>query len=229
MGTKKATTSRPNLALLYVRVSTSQQAVSGLGQEAQEAALRAAASLAGFDVEVVVEDGGRSGKALRNRPALRSALDRLARGEAAALYVAKMDRLARNTRETLSVADEADKAGWRLVALDTNLDTGTPVGRLVMTVLAAVAEMERERISERHREAHAARRARGIVWGKDSGPRAVLPADVRGRILTAHEDGQSLRTIAAALTSEGVPTARGGAWHASTVAHVLRSPSLLAA
>jgi DNA invertase Pin-like site-specific DNA recombinase len=228
MGTKQAKATRPNIALLYVRVSTSQQAVSGLGQEAQEAALRAAAAIAGYDVEVVVEDGGKSGKALRNRPALRSALDRLGKGEAAALYVAKMDRLARNTRETLAVADAADKAGWRLVALDTNLDTGTPVGRLVMTVLAAVAEMERERIAERQRDAHAARRTRGIVWGKDAGPRAELPSDVRSRILSAHGEGQSLRTIAASLTSDGIPTARGGAWHASTVAHVLRSPSLAA-
>lgn len=228
-GTRKAK-SKPtssSVAVAYVRVSTTRQAESGLSLEQQERTLVAAIEAAGYTALVVREEG-RSGKNMRNRPALQEALGMLARGEAAALYVAKMDRLARNAAETLLLADEADRRGWRLVALDLALDTATPVGRLVMTVLAAVAEMERSRISERHRDAHAARRARGEVWGVTTGPRPELPAQVRERIADEQQQGKSLRAIAATLNAEQVPTARGGIWHASTIAHVLRSPSLAA-
>lgn len=216
------------VAVLYVRVSTGQQAESGLSLEQQERNLRSAAEVAGFTEVRVIVEAGVSGKSLRNRPALAEALDLLATGEASALFVTKLDRLARNTRDTLHVVDLADKEGWRLVALDLALDTGTPVGRLVLTVLAAVAEMERQRIGERHREWHAAHRARGSVWGVDAGPRQETPAHVVERIVSERQAGTSLRVIAEQLNAENVPTARGGKWHASTVSAILHSPSVRA-
>jgi len=218
-------TDRPNVALIYVRVSTARQAEEGISLDSQERTLTAVAEAAGYTVEVLREEG-RSAASITGRPVLREALSRLAAGEAAALYVAKIDRLARSTSDALKIVDAAQREGWRMVAQDLALDTATPVGRLVLTVLAAVAEMERAQISSRHREWHAEKRARGIVWGVDEGPQALLPLEVRSRIAGDRRNGLSLRAIADALNAEGVATARGGRWHASTVKAVLDSPSL---
>lgn len=216
---------RPSVAVLYLRVSTAQQAESGLSLEQQERQLRHAAEASGFASVEVVREEGRSGGSFRNRPGLAHALDLLASGQAAALLVAKMDRLSRSARDTLAVLDLAERQGWRLVALDLGLDTATPTGRLVLTMLAAVAEMERARIGERHRDWHAAKRARGLVWGRDEGPRSPVPAEVRARIVAERSAGASLRVIAAGLDADGIPTANGGArWWPSTVAGVLNSP-----
>lgn len=223
----RRTLDRPSVALLYLRVSTGRQAESGLSLESQERQLRQAAELAGYSEVLVLREEGISGKSLRNRPALQEGLQLLARGEAAALLVAKMDRLSRSTRDTLHLCDLADREGWRLVSLDLNLDTATPTGRLVLTLLAAVAEMERARIAERHRDWHAAKRERGLVWGVDEGPRAQTPESVRRRVLDERAQGRSLRAIADGLNVDNVPTTRGGVkWHASTVAALLSSPSL---
>lgn len=216
-------TNRPNIAIVYVRVSTGQQ-VDGSSLDGQERTVADAARQAGYDVEIVREEG-RSGATISGRPALRDALNRLAAGQAAALYVSKIDRLARSTIDALKVAEQAEKQGWRLVALDVALDSGTPAGKLVLTLLAAVAEMERQRIGERHRDWHQEHRARGHRWGVDEGPKPLLPADVRSRIVAERQRGDSLRTIANRLNLENVPTARGGRWHASTIKHVIESPS----
>jgi len=217
---------RPSVALLYIRVSTGQQAESGLSLEHQEQTLRQSAMGYGFAEVVVLREEGISGKSLRNRPALQLGLDMLAKGEAAALLVSKMDRLSRSTSDTLYLAGLADRQGWRLLSLDLGLDTATPTGRLVLTMLAAVAEMERSRISERHVSWHAAKRERGLVWGVNEGQKALLPDSVRLRIVTERASGRSLRAIAEGLESDGVPTAKAGKWYASTISAVLRSPSL---
>lgn len=222
---RKPSTDRPRIALAYVRVSTGQQAESGLSLDAQERRVIAEAEAAGYTVEVIREEG-RSGKSITGRPLLMAALARLEAGEAGALYVAKLDRLSRSTYDALGVSRLAERQGWRLVVTELGADTATPQGRLLFTLVAAVAEMELETIRERHRAWHAEARERGRIWGDNHGPRTSIPVEVLDRISTERESGRSLRTIAAGLTADGIPTARGGAWHASTVAAVLRSPAL---
>ena len=216
---------RPSVAVLYVRVSTGQQVDSGLSLEHQERTLRAAAEAAGYREVLVLREEGVSGKSLRNRPALAEALRLLAVGQAAALLVSKLDRLSRSTRDTLTLCDLADREGWRLISSDIGLDTSTPTGRLVLTMLAAVAQMERARIAERITERHAAERTRGVKWGIDKGPRPLISAQARARIVAERHAGKSLRVIAQGLNSDKVPSGKGGTWYASTVSHVLTSPS----
>lgn len=224
---KKATADRPRIALAYVRVSTGQQAESGLSLDAQERRVIAEAEAAGYTVEVVRE-AGRSGKSLSGRPLLLDALARLEAGEAAALYVAKVDRLARRTFDALSVVELAQSQGWRLVITEAGLDTDTVMGRAFLAIGAIFAELELEAIGDRHRAWHAEARERGQVWGVNHGPRTSLPVSVLDRIAGERESGKSLRAIADGLTADGIPTARGGTWHASTVAAVLKSPALAA-
>jgi len=209
------------LALLYARVSTQMQVTDGISLDAQEKELRNAATLAGFtDMELVREEG-RSGKSIKGRPALRSSLERLESGEASALFVTRVDRLARSTKDFLSIIDRANNKGWRLVLLDLNLDTSSYQGRFVVTIMSALAEMERSVIASRQREVHKYRRDTGKVWGVDLGSKTKVSQETLERIRTEREKGMSYHAIAAALNADNVPTALGGEWHGSTIRKTL--------
>jgi DNA invertase Pin-like site-specific DNA recombinase len=208
-------------ALLYARVSTQMQVQDGMSLSAQERTLRQAAELAGYTSVELLREEGRSGKSIKGRPVLRDALGRLSSGSANALFVTRIDRLARSTQDFLTIVDHAHKYNWRLVLLDLNLDTSSYQGRFVVTVMSALAEMERGIIAERQKDIHKDRRDRGLVWGKDLGPKQRISEELRQRIKDDRARGLSLRKIAQALDAEGVETAYGGKWTASTINYVL--------
>lgn len=223
MARRSKPSARPACALGYVRVSTLEQAESGAGLAAQRSTIDLAAQAAGLTVLDVMADEAVSGKiAPTKRPGLAAALALLAAGDACALIVSKVDRLGRKTSDVLALADLADREGWRLIAPDLGLDTATPTGRLVLTMLAACAQFERDRIAERTREGLAEKRAMGVRLGRP----VVLAAIVRARIAAERADGATLTAIADGLNADGTPTARGGRWHASTVRSVLASLAL---
>lgn len=213
-----------NKAYLYARVSTKMQVDDGVSLDAQERQLKAAADLAGFTEHVVLREEGRSGKSIQGRPVLRKALERLDNGEAGALFVTRLDRLARSTRDFLSIVDRSQKHGWRLALLDLGLDTATHQGRFVVTIMAAMAEMERGMISERQKDVHQDRRDAGKVWGVDLGPKPLLDDTTRSTIVDYRARGLSFNRIAEMLNAANVPTAKPGArWHSATVKHVYES------
>lgn len=213
-------------ALLYIRVSTARQAAEGFSLEGQERTLREAAERAGYTSKLFT-DGGKSGKSMSNRPALLEALELLNSGKAQALYFTKLDRLARTTKDLLTITDMANKNRWRLVALDGAIDTDTPQGKLMLTLLGSFAEFERGLAGARQRETHATRRANGVRWGIDKGNNPETPLAIRKKIVSLHASGVSLNQIARELNAEGTPTTRGGVrWYPSTVSAILNSPSL---
>jgi DNA invertase Pin-like site-specific DNA recombinase len=208
-------------ALLYARVSTQMQVQDGMSLSAQERTLRQAAELAGYKSVELLREEGRSGKSIKGRPVLRDALGRLSSGDANALFVTRIDRLARSTQDFLTIVDHAHKYNWRLVMLDLNLDTSSYQGRFVVTVMSALAEMERGIIAERQKDIHKDRRDRGLVWGKDLGPKQRISEELRQRIKDDRARGLSLREIARGLDADGLKTAYGGKWTASTINYVL--------
>lgn len=212
---------RRDMAILYVRVSTTQQRNQGWSLEDQEDALEEAAFNYGYTEMVTIVEDGKSGRDTSKRPGITEAMSLLASGEASALFVTKIDRLARNTVDALTIVDAASNQGWRLVSLDLPLDPMTPDGRYMLTMWAANAELELSRIADRHREWHKYSRLRGGVWGVNIGPQQEVPADVEARIMDEHYSGKSLREIARVLNDEGIPTPRSGKWHASSVKHVI--------
>ncbi len=159
----------------YVRVSTHEQAASGLGLDAQRAAITLAATARGWQV-VWIEDAGYSAKSLR-RPGVTRALRMLAKGEAQAIVVAKLDRLSRSVQDFAATMDTARRQGWALVALDLGVDTTTPAGELVANVMAAVAQWERRVIGQRTADALAAKKAQGVRLG---GPITTPPPCASG-------------------------------------------------
>lgn len=221
MTRRPKTTARADTLIAYLRVSTEEQANSGLGLEAQRAAITAAAAGQGLEIVEWCIDEGRSAKTL-DRPELNRALSAVQSGQAAGLVVSRLDRLSRRLTDLLALVDRAQREGWRLVALDLGVDTATAPGRFVASMLGAVAELERNLVSERTKAALAAKKARGDRLGRP----VTLPAETRRLIADLRAEGLTLRAIGAELDRRGVPTARGGAWAPATVAAVLRSVEL---
>jgi site-specific DNA recombinase len=211
------------IALLYARVSTQLQVNDGVSLDVQERQLRQAAELAGYTDFELVREEGRSGKSITGRPALTEALKRLDTGTASALFVTRIDRLARSTKDFLSIIDRANANKWRLVMLDLNLDTASYQGRFVVTIMSALAEMERGIIAERQKDVHKDRRARGVVWGVDMGPRNKTSEEVKQRIFSEREAGASYRSIANGLNKDNIPTQNGRQWYATTVKNLVDS------
>jgi len=198
------------IAYCYARVSTQMQAEDGMSLGAQEKQLIAAAELAGYEA-VILREEGRSGKSITGRPVLGQALEDLDAGKAKALFVTRLDRLARSTRDFLSIVDRSHKYEWRLALLDLGLDTGTYQGRFVVTIMSAMAEMERGMISMRQKDVHKDRRDNKKVWGVDLGPLPLVESDIRDRITSERDAGLSYKMIADNLNNEAIPTVLGGA------------------
>lgn len=206
-----------NRAAVYLRVSTDEQATS---LEAQRATCARIAAQNGYEIVGEYIDENVSGAiAIDRRPALKLALADLAGDKADRLIVAKLDRLARNVRVALEIEEDyATRHGWGIVLGDLDIDTSTAAGKLQLSMFASVARFERDRISERTREALAVKKAQGVRLGRPSG----LAAEIVSRIVAERAAGVSLRKIADGLTGDGIATAQGGkAWHASTVSKVL--------
>src|SRR4051794_39103104 len=105
----------------YARVSTSEQADSRAGIEAQRAAIVAECKRRGWELLTTIEDGGFSARDLK-RPGIQAALEELRRGSAKALVVAKLDRLSRSMIDFTGLMARAQREGWALVALDCDVD-----------------------------------------------------------------------------------------------------------
>src|SRR4051794_23970318 len=216
-------------AVTYIRVSSEQQGRSGLGVEAQRAAIARFMADQGFEpvAEHVEIETGKGSDALDRRLQLAAALKR-AKAEKCPVIVAKLDRLSRD------VAFISGLMAQRVAFIVAEL--GPDVDPFMLHIYAALAEKERALISARTKDALTAAKARGVRLGN---PRNLDAAGRVGREALAHRADQhaanvlpliddirrqgatSLREIAAQLTARGVRTARGGAWTATAVKNVL--------
>ncbi len=227
------------MTVAYYRVSTQKQGRSGLGLEAQEAAVAAYASAAGCAVVASyteVETGKRDD--LENRPELRRAIAHAKRSKAV-LVIAKLDRLTRSVYVTALL----HKSGVEFVCCDQ-----PTANRLTIQILAAVAEDEARRISQRTKDALSAYKARGNVLGAARPESRNLTQEARRRgarsagaaarkaAQAAYEDvsetirsldsaGLSLRAVAQHLNDQGHTTRRGCAWNPVQVSRVLKAVS----
>lgn len=201
----------------YARVSTDEQALYGYGLDAQETKLRDYARRVNAEM-TIMRDEGISGKSLE-RPALMRALAKIAAGDADGLVVAKLDRLTRSVIDFMLLMEWFDTAKAQLVAMDIELDTTLPTGRLMVQMMAIFGEWERGLIAQRTRDALAAAKAQG----RPIGPPSVNDRpEIAQRIRRMREAGMTLQAICDHLDADGVPTSRGGSrWRPSAVQAVL--------
>jgi site-specific DNA recombinase len=162
----------------YTRVSTEDQKNSGLGLEAQRAAITAWAAGRGLEV-TIYEDAGITGTSMEKRPALEAAL--CAATEGTVLVAYSLSRFARSTRDMLSIAERLKRQGADLVSLTESIDTTTATGRLVFTLLSALSQFERDLTSERTRAALGALKARGVKLGPKKANTAAAHEATRRR------------------------------------------------
>jgi DNA invertase Pin-like site-specific DNA recombinase len=206
----------------YLRVSTLEQGRSGLGLAAQRHRIEEQARVREWGELVWEIDDGWSGKSL-DRPALARLLDRITAGDR--VVVAKLDRLSRSTLDFANLLKRSGDEGWSVVVLELDLDTGTAIGHFVVTILAAVAELERGLISERTSAALQAAKARGRRLGV--GNRQMSGETLAAIVALREGEGLSMGAIADRLNETGIPTARGGQrWYSSTIRSALRSHEL---
>lgn len=220
----------------YYRVSTDRQGRSGLGLQAQRDAVARYVAGAGGIVAAEFEEV-ESGKRI-DRPQLAAALA-ACRARRAALVIAKLDRLARNARFLLHVVEGTGEAG--VVFCDLPSVPPGPVGKFLLTQMAAVAELEAGLISQRTKAALAAAKARGTKLGNPNlragtsehahAAAAAKSRQARARALdvlpyieAARRAGAcTLADLAEALTNRGVPTPAGrSTWRPEQVRRVLR-------
>lgn len=209
----------PKPVIAYYRVSTCRQGESGLGLDAQRQATKAYIEQQSLQLcaEFTEVESGRK----RERPQLEAALS-ACRKRGAILLIAKLDRLARNVH-FISGLLEADV---KFVAIDM-----PSADRFMMHVYAAMAEEEARRISDRTRCALQAAKRRGVVLGKACGKLAKKNKEDADSFALRHgpnieilatQHGSSIREISSQLNVEGLRSAKGGDWHPTTVARLLK-------
>jgi site-specific DNA recombinase len=218
-------------AVGYVRVSTDKQAERGCSLEAQAEKIRAMAVVHGTDLQDMIVDGGESAKSLQ-RPGMERLLALVNGRKVDAVIIAKLDRLTRSVRDLCRLLELFEKKNVALISVAESLDTGSAAGRLVITIMAAVSQWEREAIGERTRDAMAHKRRQcervgNIAFGYRLAPDGahVEPDEREQAAITAirklRASGRTLRQIATDLNQEGYRTRRGSEWRLESVVRVL--------
>lgn len=221
-------------AAIYIRVSTLKQELSPAAQEEQA---RLYCQMKGYKVAAVFQEIGVSGgKEFASRAKGSELLARLA--EFDIVVLTKLDRAFRSTVDCILTVEKLRAAGKVIVFLDLSIDSSTPAGMLCLTMLAAFASFERQRIGERITEALGEVKAQGrkigpagfgfrnlarMVDGRkvDAGRHEPIDIEARGLQIISSMRGEPLRTIAAALTAANVPTRRGGKWGTGNVGKIV--------
>lgn len=213
----------------YIRVSTQKQGQSGLGIEAQQAAVAHYVQARGQLVAEMHEvESGRKGS--KHRPQLARALE-ACRKQKAALVIGKLDRLARDVRFFLEVIDDS-RVDIRFADLP-EICPSTDEGRMILVSMANFAEFEGRRISTRTKAALAAAKARGAVLGRAGAinlrpnieerreAAGAFAARLAPLLSEMRQRGLSQRSMLAELNSIGVPTPKGSTWRLSQLQRVL--------
>lgn len=220
-------------AVAYLRVSTAGQVRDGVSLDAQKSKVTAWAGLNGHKLAGVFTDAGLSGGSATNRPGLQAAIDAACK-QKAVLVVYSLSRLARSTKDAITISERLEKCGADLVSLSEKIDTTSASGKLYFRIIAAFAEFERDVISERtrfgmeHLRSKGRRVSRHVPFGFNlAGDGATLLQNAsEHRVLRLmkkwQKQGCSLRDIARQLQRRGHKPKHGGSrWSPGVIRQIL--------
>lgn len=219
-------------AVGYARVSSQDQAESGLSLTHQENKIRAYATALDIELTGIAVDAGYSAKSL-NRPAMQEVMNQVKSGAVDCVIILKLDRLTRSVKDLGAVVELFEKTGAALISVQDSINTATAAGRLVLNVLGSVAQWEREAVGERTKAALSVKKSAGQRVGEipfgyalaDDGitlepVAAELEAIAMMKELRAN--GASFAKIALELEARGITTKKGKSrWQPMTISNIL--------
>jgi len=212
------------------------QVNEGVSLDAQSAKIRAYCELNDLELVEIVCDAGKSAKST-NRDGLQKCLAMIASGEAGAIVVYKLDRLSRKVLDTLNLISEIESYGASLHSIVEKLDTQSALGKFFVNMTAALAQLERDQVSERVTMAMAHKKSEGqhcgaAPFGFEMVDKELVKVESQFEAIAIIREmrasGAALRTIADRLNGAGVPTQRGGKWQASTINQIIKREALAA-
>jgi len=220
---------------IWIRVSTEDQA-QGDSPEHHEKRARMYAEVKGWSVVRVYNLSAVSGKTVKEHPEAQAMLADVAEHRIQGLIFSKLARLARNTKELLDFSEYFESHGADLISLAESIDTSTPAGRFFYTLIAAMAQWEREEIADRVKASVVVRATLGKPLGGAASygyrwdeNRRLVPdpaeAPVRRLIYELFDKHKRCRTVARLLNASGYRTRKGSAFSDTTVRRLLEDPT----
>jgi len=202
----------------YCRVSTDKQVEANNSLPFQEDKIWNETNNRGWALKEILVDEGRSAKDL-DRPNLQKALAMLSSGKCNILMVTKLDRLSRSVIDVCDLGARAKKEGWKLLILDINIDTTCPSGEMILTVLSALSQWERQMISARTKEGLSVVRSKGTKLGRPK----VRSQELDDQILSLRAKNHTYQEIADILNEKRIKTPTGkGVWRYQGIQRILR-------
>lgn len=220
---------------VYIRVSTEEQ-VEGYSLNAQVNTLRQYADLQGWDITKVYADEGISGKSISGRPQLQQLINDIQLGDLDGVLVWKISRLSRSLYDTLHLLRKFDEYGVKFMSYSENFDTSTPIGRLVLQLMAGIAEMERNTLSDNvklgmKQKALEGGYNGGILFGYDSIDGSLFinekEAEIVKIIFREYAQGKGLKAIANKLNKAGFVTKRQKLFSIGGIGAILDNPTYI--
>jgi site-specific DNA recombinase len=222
-------------AVGYIRVSTEEQAKDGYSLDNQTSVINKKCNYEEWEVKQIFHDKGISGASMDKRDGVKALLKYVKSNKVDYLVVYKVSRLSRKISDVVAIADYLEKAGVKLIAIEDNIDTSTPMGKYFLVFGAIFAEMERENIITQVKGGME-QKAREGEWNGGSSPlgynlidkKLVIneaEANIVITIFNEYLKGKGYKAIASLLNEKGYKTKKGKGFNGVGIKDILRNPT----